>query len=797
VKECFTCRRCFGDHNEICDFDESPLKTTLAGLPIIADRYRLDERIGTGALGACYLGFDIESRQRVAIKVILPEYVQADPNCVPIFFQEVQAASGIDHPNVVHILNYGKSESGFLYVVMEFLEGPSLKSVLKQQGAISLERAINLTCAISYAVNAAHIRGQFHRDLKPSNMVLLNAATAEEKGQTDESLKVLDFGLSRIKSADMLSVLPPNKYQPSILGTPYYVPPEQCEREEFDERSEIYSIGIILYQMLTGEVPFKGHSYPSVIEKHINEPPRPPSSLRPDLPENIETVLLRAIEKDPARRFQSVLVLSNLLRQALKHPGAPRRTTWGAEGKKTESGVDDNRIYSPGGPPQAAAKRGSVTRQEEGIQSVVSDLLASIEPPPPRPTRRLKIKRRTDSFEVPPSSLEAVQSAQLAAQATEKAPPIAVKSEPEPGPAAAVSPPQPAPVLSGRLPANQPGVTRRKLPPPPPHEDRPEKYQKRTRAIEETERPQNGFQIPRAEPVRAEPVRAEPVRAEPVRAEPARAETAGQASAPICLIEPIERAVESISAVSALKSTGPAGRTVGTKAEARPVALSPAAFVYLFSDQFLPPKKLRQYKREMHNFFVVERESLASLLLVVSIVSLRRRNSLKLSPVNAIVPLLRRKLDLGEDEKFVLQLVNGAVKPLDVLERHVLESLGKQNAASLQAVYDVFAGAAGRSGRAIAVAELLNDTIADELAEYSLIESGQKPDNLPLDPGESNRSYRANDDEIGRYFSQLDDVKQLIASVKGEEPITVGTNRVQIFDYLFNYYKDLFRRNSG
>jgi eukaryotic-like serine/threonine-protein kinase len=787
VKECFSCRRCFGDHNENCDFDQSPLKTTLEGLPFIADRYRLDERIGTGALGACYLGFDIQSRCQVAVKVILSEYVQAEPNCVPIFFQEVESASGIDHPNVVRILDYGKSPSGYLYVVMEFLHGPSLKTVLKRQGAQSLEQAVNITCLICYAVNAAHIRGQFHRDLKPSNIVLVDAAP-----DTVETIKVLDFGLSRIKSPQMLSVLPPNKYQPSILGTPYYVPPEQCEREEFDERSEIYSIGIILYHMLIGEVPFKGHSYPNVIEQHINKPPRSPRELRADLSASIETVVLRAIEKDPDRRFQSVLVLANLLRQALKNPTPLRRTTWGGEGKKTEVGIGEERIYA-----SDVVKKKEDRRDEGGIQSMVSDLLASIEPPPPRPTRRLKAKRRTQSFEAikPSQSAEPPEIAP-----SEDAPPVAEQtsalpdqqaqnmssSSAQPAPAKVSSHTEP-PVISDNVPgevlASPPNATRRKLPPPPPHEDRPEHYTKRLKV-------EGGKQTGTSKGPTL--IRAEPARAEPA-SPPKSFSNPESGSAQVCLIEPIDQSIEP---VSEKKGMGATGRSFSLKAEARPVALSPAAVIYLFSDQFLPPKKLRQYGREMHNFFVVERESIAALLLVVAIISLRRRSSLKLSPVSSIVPLLRRKLELEDDDKFVLQLVNGAIKPLDVLERYVLESLGKLNAASLHTVYGSFQGAAGHSGQVIAAAELLNDSMADELVEFNLIERHQKSGNRSLDPGESDHSYKANEEEIERYSLQLDDVKQLIGSVKDEPPLSTGTSKVLLFDYLFDYYRGLFRRNS-
>jgi hypothetical protein len=334
--------------------------------------------------------------------------------------------------------------------------------------------------------------------------------------------------------------------------------------------------------------------------------------------------------------------------------------------------------------------------------------------------------------------------------------------------------------------------TRRKLPPPPPHEDRPEHYKKRSPSAKNASPVKN----PPAQP--GPPQSGQPVKIEPERQEAQKAESIGSSPSPVCLIEPLNYAADPAGLIkNADKNAGSKTALRGNRNEVRPVALSPAAIVYLFSDQFLPPKKMRQLKREMHNFFVVERESLASLMLVQAMLSLRRRGSIKLSPISAIVPVLRRKLEIREDEKFVLQLVNGSVKPLDGIERQILESLGNLNTASLRTVCEAFIDSAERSERAVAAAEMLNDTMAEELAELFLIERGIKSGKMPLDLGESDRSYKANDDEIGRYFSQLDDIKELISSVKAEPPVIVGTSRVPIFEYLFDYYRDLFIQNSS
>ncbi|MEW6735421.1 MAG: serine/threonine-protein kinase [Acidobacteriota bacterium] len=826
MKECSKCKRCFGDHNEVCDLDRSLLKQTLAGSPIIADKYRLDQRIGAGALGITYLGYDIKSRRSVGIKMILNDYVEADPACVPVFFQEVETAAAIDHPFVVRIYDYGRTTQEYLFIVMEYLDGPSLKKVLKEQGTISIERAINITCGICEAVAAAHKNGQLHRDLKPANVVVLPPGTEQNPSDT-EIVKVVDFGLSRIKTPEMLGVLPANKSQ-TILGTPFYASPEHCEGEDLDERSEVYSIGIILYHLLTGEPPFKGPTYPAVLDQHVNLAPRGPRLLRPELAENVEEVALRAIEKDPNRRFQSVLAFANLLRQSLKQPGR-RLLSIGATRSMEEMprnlGAETKPNLSLRVPsvepllaPEALAE---LQKQDEKVE-VINKIEEEVVKPPvqeipvpipevavavdaPKPTRRLKSMRRTQ----PVPRMTTVESAQqiptetAISRKSQDSEPVTVAPTPVPPP-----PPQPLPppvpmpeankVASGRIApvqntsnsslsddskvaaskapkgnTNSPlidptsplntkpltdtlaktvnkslntAATRTKLPPPPPHEDKPEHYQKRVRISASTNIGETANK---------------------------QAATSAEIGAS-CLIEPHTRPVAGI----------------------KPVALSPSSIIYLFPDQFLPPKKLRQYKREMHNFFVVERESLAALLLAVAIFSLRRRNSLKLSPVSTIVPLLRRKLQLSEDEQLVLQLINGTVKPLDVLEQRILQSLGKLNSASLQAVYKGFVTATQDNRYPIATAELLNDTVADELVEYKLIDRTQKRRDIPSDPGESDHSYSANDEEIGRYFSQLDDVKQLIESIKQEPQIILGTKKVQIFSYLFDYYRELFRQHS-
>lgn len=820
MKECSTCKRCFGDHNEICDIDQTLLKPTLAGLPIIANRYRIDERLGYGALGITYRSFDIEKQQNVAVKVILAEYVQADPQCVPVLFKEVETAAAIDHPCVVKILDYGKSPADYLYIVMEYLKGSSLKKILKDSGPLDMALAIGYTCAICEAVDAAHRRGQLHRDLKPANVVVLDDGT----GPAD-SIKVLDFGQSRIKSVEMLGVLPAGKGQ-TILGTPFYQSPEQCNSEEIDERSDVYSIGIMLYHMLTGQVPFKGPTYPAVLEQHISLPPRPPRTLRAEIPDTLEVAVLRAIEKDPDKRFQTVLALANSLRPALKRlaslppPALKEEINTGSRSviARTAAAVsaptpkeDPDRmakayearqtmqadIVERTSERRAEKREGKKSRSNEDnnngkdpvIQSVVSELLRELEAPPSKPTKRLKAMRRTQPVEIisitsPPN--EPVSTVPVPQQSSQ--PIVNISTEPSlddslavfenkvsaldatsplPPEVAAILPAVAPPPKIESLPPSKdtkksiPPV-RKKLPPPPPHEDKPEHYKKRERHAT--------IDAPKIERSQIKSGNLE-----------------------------ITAALETTTAFPAelaRRFEAPKGESKSdNKAAQRSVVLSPAMIVYIYCDQFLPPKKLRQFKREMHNFFVVEREALAALMLTMAILSLRKRNSLKISPVSAIVPLLRRKLSLeDDDQQLVLQLVNGAVKPLDKLERRVLDSLGKVNAATLASVFQAFIDPANI--RSVCVAEAINDIVAEEVAEQKLIERVVKEYKIPPDPGESDYAFRSNDDEIGRYFSQLDDVKEFMEKVKNEALINMGNKKIQIFEFINSYYKDLFLRQS-
>jgi hypothetical protein len=223
--------------------------------------------------------------------------------------------------------------------------------------------------------------------------------------------------------------------------------------------------------------------------------------------------------------------------------------------------------------------------------------------------------------------------------------------------------------------------------------------------------------------------------------------------------------------------------------------LSPTHIALLFADKILVPAKDSQYKRKLHNTFVVEREALASLLLVLSVFSLRRRKAIKFVALSAIPPILQRKLIVGENEKVVIQLVNAGVKPLDSFEQSVLKSLGRSNAISLYGLYQYFFVISDE--QKIAIAELINDAVADELTKNKLLSLISRNAKTPVEPGGSLQAYiLAQGLEINNYLPQYNDLVEFIEGLKKEPPLSVNNEQIQLYSYMLNYYKVLFCQHS-
>ena len=303
MKKCPKCGVEYPDATTLCPADgialekdpDSLVGTTLDG------KYRIDARLNEGGMGTVYRGTHVLMDKTVAIKVLRPS-LAADEKIVARFSREARAASRISHPNALSVTDFGEDDSGHVYLVMEFLSGRTLKAVIRDQGPLPLARVVDITRQIGDALNAAHTQGVVHRDLKSDNIMLLDTMTSDHA-------KVLDFGIAKINEPDGnvdTGLTAPNL----VIGTPQYMSPEQCSQEtEIDARSDIYSLGVILYEMLVGHVPFSGDSATIVMMKHLQEPVPSVLDERDDVPPAVSRVVTRAMAKVPDNRYQTVAEL--------------------------------------------------------------------------------------------------------------------------------------------------------------------------------------------------------------------------------------------------------------------------------------------------------------------------------------------------------------------------------------------------------------------------------------------------------------------------------------------------------
>jgi eukaryotic-like serine/threonine-protein kinase len=249
-------------------------------------RYRIIRKLGAGGMANVYLAEDQELGRRVAIK-ILDDRHAADDSFIERFRREAKNAAGLSHPNIVSIYDRGEAE-GTYYIAMEYLSGRSLKELILSRGPTPIRIAIDYTRQILAAIGYAHRHGIVHRDIKPHNVVV----------DADGRLKVTDFGIARSGASQMTEV-------GSIIGTAQYLSPEQARGSPVDQRSDVYSVGIVLYEMLTEKVPFTGDTPLEIAMKHLSEVPVPPSEIRDDVPDDLDLIALRALAKDPEDRYQT------------------------------------------------------------------------------------------------------------------------------------------------------------------------------------------------------------------------------------------------------------------------------------------------------------------------------------------------------------------------------------------------------------------------------------------------------------------------------------------------------------
>ena len=253
---------------------------------VFGRRYRVTERIGTGGMADVYKAVDETLGRTVAVKVMHARFAD-DPEFVQRFRHEASAAANLSHPSIVNIYDYGV-EGGTYYIVMELVRGTDLKAVVKQRGALDPIKVAEYGVQVCAALTVAHGYGIIHRDIKPQNIVLT----------PDGAITVMDFGIARAVDSDSTQT-------GSVLGTAQYVSPEQAQGRRLGPESDLYSLGVVLYELSTGRLPFDGDTPVSVALKHVNDAPVPPRTINPQIPPALEAVILKAMDKDPTRRYRS------------------------------------------------------------------------------------------------------------------------------------------------------------------------------------------------------------------------------------------------------------------------------------------------------------------------------------------------------------------------------------------------------------------------------------------------------------------------------------------------------------
>lgn len=287
----------------------------------LADRYEILDKIGTGGMSDVYKAMDHILGREVAVKVLKQEFAE-DVTFVTKFRSEAQSAAGLEHPNIVNIYDVG-SENGMYYIVMEYVEGITLKTYIEKKGQLNFKEAISIAIQVGRGIEAAHNKGIIHRDIKPQNIII----------STEGKVKVTDFGIARATSS--------NTIHADVMGSVHYASPEQARNGYVDGKSDIYSLGIVMYEMVTGRVPFDGDTTVAVALQHLQEEMVAPSAYAPELPISLEKIILKCTMKSPDRRYAAIEDLLLDLKKALVSPNEDFVTMGSAEE------VEKTRVISP------------------------------------------------------------------------------------------------------------------------------------------------------------------------------------------------------------------------------------------------------------------------------------------------------------------------------------------------------------------------------------------------------------------------------------------------------------------
>jgi serine/threonine protein kinase len=378
----------------VCPKDNSPLQADITVSdsifvdPLIGhtldEKYRLEERLGIGGMGTVYRARHLLIDRAVAIKVLNQRFVEDDA-AQARFRREAKAAGRLQHPNAVTVTDFGQTSDGYVYIVMELLVGRTLREVLAKEAPLDAARAVSMMLQISAAVAAAHEAGIIHRDLKPTNIFIV------QRSEVPAVVKVLDFGIAKLAAEAWDEDDPKNiTIVGAMIGTPRYMSPEQCEGAELTPAADVYSLGVMLYEMLSGSVPFSGSTPVSIALKHASELPRSPREIVSSIPEELERIVLNALDKRPENRPVDAAQFRQQLYEAAERLGlehasitsAPDLEALRGMGTESPSGrlvidisrLRENRAATSGGNEVTVV---SETRAAELSPSVASESVSS------------------------------------------------------------------------------------------------------------------------------------------------------------------------------------------------------------------------------------------------------------------------------------------------------------------------------------------------------------------------------------------------------------------------------------
>jgi len=305
-RTCARCKRTLPDDYRVCPFDAQPLETVTIeepAAPLYAGRYEILRLLGEGGTARVFKALDVQTGKPVAIKAIEGAAART-ATWAERLLREVDVLKTIRHPNVIEVLDGGRRDDGSPFLVMEYLEGETLGQLMRRVPKLGVETALRISAEIASGLAASHARGVIHRDIKPDNVFLI------EEGSEVRRAKVFDFGFARLQGAEGLTA------QGFIVGTPEYMAPEQTLHDPTGHRTDVYGLGVVMYRMVTGRLPFEGDA-PTLLAQHLYAAPRPPSDVDPSVSADVDAIVMTMLRKLPRNRYPSMQDLFEDIERAM------------------------------------------------------------------------------------------------------------------------------------------------------------------------------------------------------------------------------------------------------------------------------------------------------------------------------------------------------------------------------------------------------------------------------------------------------------------------------------------------